>query len=368
MKTIVVLTDQLHKIGGINSLIPLKANYWADEKNYNVHIVTTEQDNKSSFYKFSPKVVHHDLDIDFDRGKSYFGYRNFPKVLKNIRILRQLLKKLNPDLLIIANHIPATLFFPLLNTRAKILKEYHFTQYYRSRKKPNLFRKFEKYIESKLDFQVVLSEEEKSFYSSKKVYCIPNPVPFTTIPQPKFEQREKVAIAAGRISPVKRFDILLDIWAEFKKQDSSWKLEIYGDGLKSDVDSLKNQMISLGITDSVKFLEPVNNLTEIMRTKALYLMTSAQECFPMVLLEAQASGLPIISYDCPTGPRNIIESGKNGILVEMDNQQSFVNAINFISNDDSQRMRMAKEGFDNVQKYLLNNVMDIWEDKIIKQI
>ena len=97
-------------------------------------------------------------------------------------------------------------------------------------------------------------------------------------------------------------------------------------------------------------------------------MTSAQECFPMVLLEAQASGLPIISYDCPTGPRNIIESGKNGILVEMDNQKSFVNAINYLSRDETQRIRLAKDGFDTVQKYLLNNVMGIWEDKIIKQI
>src|SRR5690606_26531777 len=109
-----------------------------------------------------------------------------------------------------------------------------------------LFRRFEKYIESKLDFKVVLSEEEKSFYNSKRVHCIPNPIPYSNLPNPKLEQREKVAIAAGRISPVKRFDILLDIWAEFKKQDSTWKLEIYGEGMKEDVDFLKNQMVSLG--------------------------------------------------------------------------------------------------------------------------
>lgn len=368
MKTIIILTDQLHKIGGINSLIPLKANFWADEKNYNIHIITTEQKNNPFLYAFSPKVFHHDLDVDYDRSKSYFGKRNFPRVLKNLWVLRQLLKKLNPDLLIIANHIPVTLFFPLLGTKAMILKEYHFTQFHRSKRKQTLFRRFEKYIESKLDFRVVLSEEEKSFYNSKRVHCIPNPIPYSSLPNPKFEQREKVAIAAGRISPVKRFDILLDIWAEFKKQDSTWKLEIYGEGMKEDVDSLKNQMVSLGISDSVKILDSVNNLPEIMQRKGMYLMTSFEECFPMVLLEAQASGLPIISYDCPTGPRNIIESGENGILVEMDNKKLFVDALIHLTIDETQRLRLATKGFENVQKYLLNYVMDKWEYKIIKQI
>src|SRR5690606_35737665 len=233
---------------------------------------------------------------------------------------------------------------------------------------PTLFSKLKSYIESKFDFQVVLSEEEKSFYDSDQIYHIPNPIPLSILREPKLNGREKVAMAAGRISPVKRFDILLNIWAEFKKLDSSWKLEIYGDGLKTDINALKDQIISLGINNSVKIMDPVTNLPEIMSTRGIYLMTSAQECFPMVLLEAQASGLPIISFDCPTGPRNIIESGKNGILIEMDNQKSFVDSIVKLTNDEILRSQLVNEGFHTVQKYLLSNVMDIWEDKILKHI
>ncbi len=367
MKTIVILTDQLHKIGGINSLIPLKANFWVEQKKYAVHIITTEQENNLPLYNFNPKVKLHDIGIDYDRTQSYFGKKNFPKVLKNIRALQKLLDKLDPNLLIIANHIPVTLFFPLLRTKAKVLKEYHFTQYFRSKRKLTLFKRFEKYVESQLDFQVVLNEEEKTFYTSSKVVHIPNPIPFSKLEQPQFGEREKVAIAAGRISPVKRFDVLLRIWSDFKKNDTEWKLEIYGEGLNSDVESLKNQMVSLGVADSVKILDRVNNLPEVMGNKGMYLMTSAEECFPMVLLEAQATGLPIISFDCPTGPRNIIESGKNGLLVEMDNQKSFVKAITLLANDENQRLNLATEGFRTVQRYLLTNVMDVWENKIIKQ-
>jgi glycosyltransferase involved in cell wall biosynthesis len=283
-------------------------------------------------------------------------------------VLRSLLKNIKPDLLIIANHIPVTLFFPLLGTNAKILKEYHFTQYFKSRKRMSLFRRLESFIESKLDFQVVLNEEEKSFYESDNVIYIPNPIPFNNFHEPAFGHREKVAISAGRISPVKRFDRLLDIWIEFKRSNLEWSLEIYGEGTEDDLKLLRDKIQSSGISDSVEIFKPVNNLPEVMKSKGMYLMTSAQECFPMVLLEAQVSGLPIISYDCPTGPRNIIQSGINGILVEMDNQRSFVNAMHEISKNESLRLNLARNGFDSLQQYQLETVMEIWEDQIIKQL
>src|SRR5690554_4258143 len=114
MKTIVILTDQLHKIGGINSLIQLKANFWTSDKGYEIHIVTTEQGSKTPFYTFDSKVNFLDLNINYNRNKSYFSIGNFFKVIKNLLSLRSLLKKIKPDLLIIANHIPATLFFTFL--------------------------------------------------------------------------------------------------------------------------------------------------------------------------------------------------------------------------------------------------------------
>lgn len=367
---IVILTDQLSKIGGINSLINIKANYWSTIKGHRIDIVTTEQKGEKNFYRFSEQVSFHDLGIDYNRNSSYFGPKNIAKVLKNFWRLNKLLKGLKPDLVIIANHIPVTFFFPLLATRAKFLKEYHFTQFHRSKMKLTPMIRFEKFIEKFLDFKVVLNEEEKSFYTKGQIVHIPNPIPLNFIEKPKFDigSRQKTAVAAGRFSPVKRFDLLLEIWSVFKKSNTDWHLEIYGDGTGQEVSYLQGLIDEYGIKDSVQLVAPVDNLMEIMQGKGLYLMTSIQECFPMVLLEAQAAGLPIVAFDCPTGPRNIIETGKTGYLVELDDVDTFVNRLLELTNQEEKRMELAESGFDSVQEYLLAPVMDQWDQKILNLV
>ncbi|NVN19319.1 glycosyltransferase [Muricauda sp. HICW] len=367
---IVILTDQLHKIGGINSLINIKANYWSTVKKHKVDVVTTEQEGKATFYPFTEQISLYDLGILYDRNSSYFGKNNIVKVFKNYRKLKKLLKNLNPDLVIIANHIPVTFFFPFLNSKAKFLKEYHFTQFYRSKVKLTPLIRFEKLIERKLDFKVVLNEEEKGFYNSGRIVHIPNPIPHSFIEKPSFsiETREKTAIAAGRFSPVKRFDLLLEIWNEFKKSDNEWNLEIYGDGTDIDVAELNSLITKYHLKDSVRLIKPVDNLMEIMQKKGLYLMTSIQECFPMVLLESQSSGLPIIAFDCPTGPRNIIEKDKTGCLIEMDNKVMFINKLLELTHEDNKREELARNGFESVQKYLLDPVMKQWDQKILNHL
>lgn len=368
MKTIVILTDQLHKIGGINSLIQTKANYWAIKKGYQVHIITTEQENKPPFYSFNPSISLYDLNITYNRTKSYFSFQNLLFVFKNLWYLQKKIKILSPDLVIIANQIPVALFFPLLKSKAKFLKECHNTKYFQTQEKQSLFNKVENYIESMLNFQVVLNKEEKDFYKSKGVVHIPNPISID-INEKTNNFRENVAIAAGRIAPVKRFDLLIEIWSKFKKDDTSnWKLEIYGEGDEINTSKLHNKIKCLGLTKTVEILKPVNNLPEIMKTKGLYLMTSSQECFPMVLLEAQASGLPIISFDCPTGPRNIIEPNETGILIDLDDHELFISALHKMTSDKRLRRKIAENAISSVKKYCVSNVMESWEEKILKNI
>ena len=85
----------------------------------------------------------------------------------------------------------------------------------------------------------------------------------------------------------------------------------------------------------------------------------------MVLLEAQSCGLPIVSFDCHTGPRNIIENGHDGILVEQDNQEEFVEKLIELTNEDHKRITLAKNGYGSVQQYAMHNVMEIWNKEII---
>ena len=193
MPKIAILTDQLYNIGGINSLICLKSNYWVQVKEYEVHIITTENKKSGAFYNLDSKIEHYDLGINYNRGKSYFSYPNIFKVFANYFRLKKILRSLKPEFVIIANHIPVTFFFPLLFSKSKIIKEYHFSKYYRSKLKPSLSGRIAAYIESKLDYQLVLNPEEKEFYSSQTAVCIPNPILLEHNWIPTYENREKIA-------------------------------------------------------------------------------------------------------------------------------------------------------------------------------
>ncbi len=367
MKKIVILTDQICKIGGITSLIYLKGNYWVTHDHHEVHVITTEQQGKKPYYPMDSKIRLHDLDVNYNRFTSYFSPKNLIKIFKNFIRLQSRLHKIKPDIVIVANHIPVTFFFPLLYTKAKFLKEFHFSKFYLSKRKKTLFRRFESYLESKFHFLVVLNPEERAFYEYDNVVTISNPIQVHTEKEPIYNNRKNIAMAAGRISGVKRFDVLIDIWSKFIDHKKDWKLEIYGDGEQQDVDMLKQKIESLQLSDYVQLKGSTNTITEKMSSYGLYLMTSAAECFPMVLLEAQSCGLPIVSYDCPTGPRNIITHNHNGILVEMDNQDLFVKELVDITENESRRIQLAKNGFLNAKKYTLDVIMDIWDKEIINK-
>jgi len=366
MKSIVILTDSIHKIGGIESLIYIKANYWTTIKKYKVTIITTEQKGKKSLFKMDKNIPLVDLSINYDRTSSYFGPRNFLKIVKNFFQLQKHINTIQPDILIIANHIPVTFFFPLLKTRAKIIKEFHFSKFYISKAKKSFFKKYEAYLESKLDYSVVLSEEERQFYNTGNVVVIPNPV-LNISNDLKLGHRANIAIAAGRLAPVKRFDILIDIWEKFVQinPNTTWKLQIYGDGESNYMEELRQKIKNKKLVEHIQLMGSVTNMQEIMQNVGLYLMTSGQECFPMVLLEAQAAGLPIISFDCPTGPRNIITNNNNGILVENNNQTDFVTQLTKLTSNEKARTTLAKNGLVNVQKYTLEKIMEIWDHEII---
>ena len=208
----------------------------------------------------------------------------------------------------------------------------------------------------------MLNEEEKKFYTTKNVVHIPNPVDFTKDEEPDYEGRKKIALAAGRISPVKRFDLLIDIWHEFSEMDGEWNLEIYGNGEKEYEDTLKQKIKDLNLQQRIQIKKSTKKLSEKMKSYGLYLMTSSQECFPMVLLEAQGHGLPIIAYDCPTGPRNIITHDHDG------ESKEFIRELVKLTANETYRIQLARQGYINSKKYALENIMAIWNDKIINKI
>ncbi len=180
---------------------------------------------------------------------------------------------------------------------------------------PEIRAAFRKYY-PRLDVYSALTEGDATAFSEllgagARVVCIPNGVP--EVAGARSSTVGNVAIAAGRLTPQKGFDRLLPAWAEVARKHPDWELRIFGGGKLRR--RLERRIEELGIGDTARLMGYTDELPQEMAKAAFYVMSSRFEGFPMVLLEAMRCGLPIVSFDCPNGPRDLISHGQDGFLV-----------------------------------------------------
>jgi len=363
--TIVFLIDQMYMHGGIERVLSIKANYFAVQENAEVHIITSEQKNKPLCYQLHPNIRLYDLHIDYHREKSYFHPKNLLKLPKHIYTLRKKLKTISPDVVIVCSHSTDTYFVPFILKRIPKVKEFHFSKAievpYRenpSHWKKTYFLKFADYVQSKYDRLIVLNTDEAKYYATNNVSIIPNPLTF--YPEVIAKLEEKTVITAGRIAHVKGYDRLIAIWELVANEIKDWRLEIYGSGDPAYVQMLQDEINKRNLQHQVLLMGATDQIQAKLLQSSLFVMTSHNECFPLVLLEAQACGLPIIAYDCPHGPRNIINS-ENGCLIPPNEAQQFANAIIKQINNQEMSKKMGENARINAAKYRLDAVMKQWE-------
>jgi glycosyltransferase involved in cell wall biosynthesis len=213
----------------------------------------------------------------------------------------------------------------------------------------------------KYDALVVLNESEKQFYDNQNVVVIPNFTDFKS-EWSTIGLREKTIIAAGRIAPVKQFDRLINVWSILSPEFPDWKIKIFGGGDEQLSEELNRLIQAYNLSSSVFLLPSTPHIEQEMQRASVYAMTSQTECFPMVLLEAKASGLPIVSFDCPTGPRHIVNHNVDGILVEANNNNAFADALRTLLQNESKREEFGKRAQENVRVYAKEVVMKKWFD------
>ncbi|MFD2562454.1 glycosyltransferase family 4 protein [Aquimarina rubra] len=361
---IVFIIDQVYLHGGIERVLSIKANYFAAQEGNEVHIVTTEQKEEKPCYTFDEKIIFRDLAINYNRRKSYFHPKNLKKLPKHISRTKAALKQIKPDVVVVCSHSVDTYFVPFIVKSIPKVKEFHYSRFIEKSKRenPSLFKKFffkfADYVESKYDTLVILNKDESNYYKSKNTVVIPNPLTF--YPDKVSELTNKRIITAGRIAAVKGYDILVDIWKEIAKIRKDWQLHIFGSGEPGYVKMLQDKIYTAGIQDTIKLMGSTDKIQEEMLHSSIFVMTSHNECFPLVLLEAQACGLPIVSFDCPYGPRNIIDK-ETGILVPVYDNNTFINQLNELMGDQDNILRMGKNARENAKKYQLSSVMSLWQ-------
>ena len=366
---LVYCINSVSNSGGMERVLSNKVNYWVS-KGVQVYIVATDQHNRQRFFSFDPKVVFFDLRINYDdnnEGSILKKIVNYPfKVLKNYTKLKRLLKVINPDV-VISMFDNDVWVVPFIKDGSKKVLEIHFSRYWRkAMKRPGLWgiadnirTWMNNYIINKFDKFVVLTEEDKELWGCRKnIVVIPNAISFNSSDTSKLNSKRVLAI--GRLDFQKNFEDLIDIWAYIAKDFPSWNLTIIGGGRGKSI--LEHKISQLNLTDKVNILPPTHNVEMWYLDSSIYAMTSRYEGLPMVLIEAQSMGLPIISYACHCGPKDVITDGEDGFLIDYGDKNNFILKLREMMSDFNRLKLMGVKAKENSKRFDEDLIMKKWMD------
>ncbi|KGN69998.1 glycosyltransferase family 4 protein [Porphyromonas sp. COT-239 OH1446] len=364
---IVYCIPALYNSGGMERVLTLKANYLVDQ-GYDLHIITTDQRGRKPFFNLDDRVQLYNLDINHEEQNGqglWLKLRDYPlKRYRHEKRLKALLMRLRADVVVSMFGEEAFFLTKIQDGSRKVL-EYHFSklkrlQYgrrglwrwvdlWRTRKDAEAVKGYDRFV--------VLTEEDRALWGELPNICvIPNPLPFE--PQEQADTTSCRIIAAGRYDYQKNFEALLDIWAMIHKDFPAWRLDIYGDGPMRSL--LEERLKGLGLGESLTLHPPTREIMREYLSSSIYVMTSRYEGLPMVLLEAQALGLPIVSYTCPCGPRDIVADGVNGYLVPEGREEEFAARLRLLMADEQLRRDMGRAAHEASSRYRMQTVMPQW--------
>ncbi|PSV50209.1 glycosyltransferase family 4 protein [Photobacterium sp. GB-1] len=354
---LVFFTESL-KSGGAERVLSVIANHMVKKK-FDVKIIVCDKEHDSFFY------IDDEVEIKF-LGFNYEKKNAIQFIKEQVRryvVIRKELKEIGKDDRIISflSHTNFRVNMASLFTGRKVYCCEHNNYFADKSRIFNFFKVLSYYfIAEKLS---VLTSRDLNNYLYKfqrKIVVLPNPLG-VNIGKPKLKNNDVISfLAIGRLTEQKGFERLLNIVYLYKNKyvDQSFRLIIAGDGILRE--KLENLSLSLKLNEEISFVGNINDVEDLYINSDIYLMTSLWEGLPMVLGEAMANGMPIISYDCPTGPREFIANNKSGFLIEDDNETLFVEAMYKLSNDDDLYSYMSKNAISKIKKNSINNIYEKW--------
>lgn len=370
MKLVYVLGGN-YGANGMGSIITKKINWYAEHTDWEIVALLTESAKGREFYfplHPSVKVVNFELDFDeldtLPKLQKILRYRSKQKLYK--RKFTDFLMEYRPDVVVLAMRREIN-FLCKIKDGSKKVGELHFCRkIYRVFSHPNMPALLcrlitrmwqEKLIKQirRLDAFVVLTEEDKAAWGElHNMHVIPNFI--TRIPALQNACEAKSVMAVGRYTWQKGFDLLLEAWKKVEEKQPGWTLRIIGDG---DRTAYENQARALGL-QNVMFEGATKDLENRLQDASIFAFSSRYEGFGMVLIEAMAKGLPVVSFACPCGPADIVTDGEDGFLVHDFDTNAFAERLLWLIENEERRREMGQHARDNMHRFLQDDVMRLW--------
>lgn len=366
MKIIYCIACTCHS-GGMERVLANKANYLA-RHGYEIVVVTTDQRGAQPFFLLEPGIRCIDLGINYDEnnGKSFLNkLLHYPvKLALHRKRLKAVLMKERPNVTVSMFNNDAG-FIPGIKDGSAKLLEIHFSKFkrlqygrkglwrladrWRSKQDEKTVRKFDRFV--------VLTEEDKAYWGNlPNIMVIPNAI--SGIPAGTALLENKRVIAVGRYTYQKGFERLVDAWHLLASRFPDWKLDIIGEGEERPL--LEQRIHFYGLDGQVTLTRPTQEIGKVYQEASILASSSRYEGLPMVLLEAQAFGLPIVAFQCKCGPKDIVSDGMNGYLVPEGDTAGMAQRLETLMKDVTLRKRMGLKAKESASRFNEEAIMEKW--------
>jgi glycosyltransferase involved in cell wall biosynthesis len=372
--------------GGAERVVSNMANYWA-QKGWPVTVLTIFHGHEAPYYQLDPQVVHHDMRFYRDSWhpipsadtlralKEIFDdcspveRRTLIPELSLISALRHAIIDTRPQFVI--SFINLTNVRVLLATRGLglpvIVSERVDPHQDPLPEGATLLRRR---LYPMATYLVAQTAEAADYFAAvvgDRRRAIHNPVLKPELPDPgngaSAQKVGRILVGMGRLAEQKGFALLLSAFSMVAGKHPSWSLQIWGEGPQRE--ALERLSRDLNLSGRVSLPGFTRRPFEVLSRADLFALSSLAEGFPNALCEAMACGLPVVSFDCSSGIREIIRDGVDGVIVRAADPTALASALDGLMANEEERRRLAGKALEVTERFGLDKTMARWEQLVL---